>query len=191
MITCFFCQTLLSDYVEDVLPAARKSEIRKHLEECKKCTAAHQELTSSLEILAAMPGVPISHELALQITETAMEGARGLFRPTAVFKAMGGTAAVCALAFGMYHLFPSLFGWVPTPADSAHLVRYYPLQHGAGEIVDEHANWLQIRDSSMRSVWEEGGLSPDEFEKSFQPRDVASTPGGEGEGGPETDTDTD
>ena len=49
-------------------------------------------------------------------------------------------------------------------------------QEGATDIIEEQSNWLHIREPMMRSLWEEGGLSPEEFEKSFQGK--GSSPGG-------------
>ena len=66
------------------------------------------------------------------------------------------------------------------------MVRYFPLLQGASHIVDEQANWLYYREPVMRSLWEEGGFSPEEFEKTFSPKGLPNVPGkvleGNGEG---------
>ena len=79
---------------------------------------------------------------------------------------------VPVLLFGsLVYAFPKYFPWMSyfrQTQQEADFSRYFPLLQGALEIVEEHTNWLHIREPSMRSVWEEGGLSPEEFEKTFQ-----------------------
>jgi hypothetical protein len=75
--------------------------------------------------------------------------------------------------------FPKLFPWFTrfrASQDEALFVRYFPLLQGAAEIVEEESNWLHVREPFMRSVWEEGGLSPEEFEKAFKPGAKPSVP---------------
>ena len=74
---------------------------------------------------------------------------------------------VVILFFISAKVFP-WFSWFQSQLDEKQLVRYFPMSNGAGEILDEQANWIHSREPRMGIVWDEGGLSPDELEKSFQ-----------------------
>ena len=93
-------------------------------------------------------------------------------------------AAPCLMFATVVVIFPKMFPWLThfqTAPDESQFVRYSPLGQGASEILDEQANWLQVKEPFMRSVWEEGGLSPEEFEKTFEVRPSLTPKSGNGE----------
>jgi len=179
MVTsCFFCQNLLSDYIEGILPSSRQEELKKHLDGCRPCGEVQRDLISTLELLHSLPSRPLSHDMALRITEASQAGRTPILSRSRVSR-MLIVLAVPTLLFGAAVLsFPTLFPWFNhlrvTPDDSQ-FVRYYPLLQGAAEIIEEQSNWLHLREPMMRSLWEEGGLSPEEFEKSFQGKSAGGT----------------
>ncbi len=172
MTTCFFCQNLLSDYIEGILPSARHAELTRHLETCPECGEVHRDLETTLDLLHAIPPRPLSHDMSLRITEASQAGKRR-FLTRARISQMTIVLAVPALLFATAVVtFPKLFPWFTrfrVSQDESLFARYYPLGQGAAEIVDEQSTWLHVREPFMRSVWEEGGLSPEEFERAFKP----------------------
>ena len=74
--SCFFCQNLLSDFIEGILPATRKQELQIHLDGCKDCASVQKDLLSTLDILHALPSRPLSHEMALRSIRPLTRGAR-------------------------------------------------------------------------------------------------------------------
>lgn len=169
--TCFSCQNLLSDYSEGMLPASRHDELKTHLSGCKNCTSVHEDLEATLSVLKALPSNELSHDMALRITEASAAGRTHFISSVRVSRTVLFLSIPVLLFFGAASAFPSLFPWYTrwrSGADSANFIRYYPLMQGGAEIVDEHANWLRVRESFTHSMWEEGGMSPDEFEKAFQ-----------------------
>jgi len=169
--SCFFCQNLLSDYLEGILPSVRHEEIRAHLEECQTCGTIHQDLKSTVKLLHALPTRPISHELALRVVEAAQSSRGFLFEPRKLSRVLLGVL-VPALLIGTVAIvaperLPFMGGLSSSDSDSQ-FVRYYPLAQGAAEILEEQAAWLHSREAIVGSLWEEGGLSPEEFEKTFQ-----------------------
>ena len=171
VITCFFCQYLISDFLEGILPANRHEEIKKHLLKCAACETLHQEVIASIAILrefAAPTNVP---ELSVRIVEASEAGKSLALRPLKFSRVSLGylipILGVVILFFISAKVFP-WFSWFQSQLDEKQLVRYFPMSNGAGEILDEQANWIHSREPRMGSVWDEGGLSPDEFEKSFQ-----------------------
>lgn len=169
--SCFFCQNLLSDFIEGILPSSRHEELKKHLGDCKACTEVHKDLSTTLEILHELPSVPLSHEMALRVTEASHAG-RVTWLSRVRVSQMVTFALIPLLVFGAaIYSFPQLFPWFyrfRVAQDESQFVRYFPLLQGATEIIEEQSNWLHVREPMMRSLWEEGGLSPEEFEKSFQ-----------------------
>ncbi len=167
--TCFFCQSMLSDYLEELLPSERKEEIHDHLSHCRTCTQIQRDLQSTLEIAGSLPSTPLESGAALRIAEACQAGTRR-FSP-ALFSRYVLFALLPLLIFSSaLVMLPGLFPWVSElrlRSDQSQFVRYRPLGEGAAEIVEEQGNWLQVREPSMRSLWEEGGISPEEFEKSF------------------------
>lgn len=178
--SCFFCQNLLSDFIEGILPSSRHEELKKHLSDCKACTEVHKDLSSTLEVLHELPSVPLSHEMALRVTEASLAGRVTMLSRVRVSQAVT-FLAIPLLVFGAaIYSFPQLFPWFyrfRVAQDESSFVRYFPLLQGATDIIEEQSNWLHIREPMMRSLWEEGGLSPEEFEKSFQGK--GSSTGGE------------
>ncbi len=167
--TCFFCQSMLSDYLENLLPSNRQDEIKEHIASCKQCTEVQRDLQSTMDLAHGLTSKAISHETALRITEACHAGTRRFSSNRASRWAF--MALVPILLFGSAAvLFPEIFPWVSrirVRSDESSYVRYFPILEGAGEIVEEHGNWLHVREPAMRSLWEEGGISPEEFEKSF------------------------
>jgi hypothetical protein len=173
--SCFFCQNLLSDYLEGILPAARHEQIKSHLDTCAECAGVHTHLVSTIKLLHTLPERPVSHEMALRITEAA-ESRRHVFRSSGrLSKVALGLSIPVLLFFGMVVSFPTLFPWVPFLShseDEAQYARYFPLLQGASDILDEQGNWLHSREGLTGSLWEEGGMSPEDFEKTFQIKGV-------------------
>lgn len=171
MTSCFFCQNLLSDYVEGVLPSARQQEVSQHMEKCPSCKSAERDLSASLKVLRSLPLSPLSNETALRITEASDAGRSRRWNRTSVSKAVFWVTAPCLIMLWLGVAFPATFpwlSWLKAHKEEAQLVRYYPLQQGAAEILEEQGAWLHDREPLMGSLWEEGGLSPEEFEKIFQ-----------------------
>jgi len=171
VITCFFCQNLLSDFVEGILPSNRHEEIKKHLTECGSCEEIHKELISTISILREMTAPDNSPEFSVRIVEASESGKNLASRPIRFSRTIF-VYAIPLLVFGCLlvvapKLFPS-FALFQSRGESKQLVRYFPISKGAMEIIEEQADWLSSREMRAGSVWEEGGLSPEEFEKSFQ-----------------------
>ena len=166
----FICNNLLSDYVDEVLPMGRTSEIREYLKTHPDCEQEYQDLQVALEVLKSIPARPLSHELAIQITETTVPRRTGKITEVSVSQFVM-FLMVPVLIFGALTVsLPSMFPWLDqfrATSQQATFVRYFPLLQGASEIIEEHAAWLQVRGPFMRSFWEEGGLSPGEFERAF------------------------
>jgi hypothetical protein len=174
MVTsCFFCQNLLSDYLEGILPSSRQKELQGHLESCPTCADAKKDLQSTLGLLHAIPARPLGNDMALRISEASHSGrARHWISRARVSQLVLFLAVPTLVLAAMFATFPTLFPYsaaqrFPASTDDSQFVKYSPLAQGAAEIVDEQATWLQARQPLMRSVWEEGGLSPDEFEQAF------------------------
>lgn len=184
-VSCFFCQNLLSDHLEGILPQARHQELEEHLEDCASCTRLRKDLVSSLEILRQLPPPKATAERAARLVGAALAGQRGRFRRRASFAVLALSLPALALGAAVVAFpdtFPAVYR-VLAPRDDSRFVRYYPLLQGAQEIVEEQSNWLHLNDAGARSVWEEGGLSPDEFEKAFQLKGAeANGPAPEGSG---------
>jgi Putative zinc-finger len=171
VISCFFCQNLLSDFIEGILPSSRHEQLKGHLESCKNCTQVHQELLQTLKLLKALPAEPIAEDMALRITEASQARKKVLLSRQRISRAVLGLA-IPLLGLGTAVVVaPEYFPWLQVlrnPAGEAEFVRYYPLLQGASEILEEQSSWLHSKDSESGSLWEAGGLSPEEFEKTFQ-----------------------
>lgn len=167
--SCFFCQSMLSDFLEDLLPAGRQSELKKHLETCKDCSQVQRDLQATVELASDLHAVPISHETALRISEACQAGTRK-FSASTVSRWTFLVLAPVLLFGSAVVMFPRAFPWLTRlhlTSDESNFVRYFPMLENASEVIDEHGNWLHVREPAMRSLWEEGGISPEEFEKSF------------------------
>lgn len=178
MVTsCFFCQNLLSDFIEGILPSSRHEELKIHLGDCHSCADVHKDLVSTLDLLHSMPSRPLSHDMALRITEASQAGKTSFFSRVRISQIITFLAIPTLLFGAAVYSFPRLFPWfyrLRPAQDESQFVRYFPLLQGANEIIEEQSNWLHIREPFMRSLWEEGGLSPEEFEKSFQGKGAGS-----------------
>lgn len=171
MTSCFFCQNLLSDFVEGVLPSARHEELKRHMDKCNVCKGAERDLSSSLRLLKGLVKKPLTNETLLRIAEASNAGKSHRFTAAGVSKAVLLFTVPVLILFWLGVAFPATFpwlSWLRTHKEEAQFVRYYPLLQGATEILDEQGTWLHNREPLMGSVWEEGGLSPEEFEKTFQ-----------------------
>lgn len=185
-VSCFFCQNLLSDYVEGVLPQSRHRELKDHIAKCPDCTLLHDDLVATLELLRKLPDDGPSAELELRLLQAALAGrGSGWTRSRLTFVALFVALPLLSVA-GAMAVFPDRFPWLRDFAgttEEARFVRYSPLAQGASDIVEEQANWLNLGEAGARSVWEEGGLSPDEFEKAFQLKPGEKAPAGDPDGG--------
>jgi hypothetical protein len=175
--TCFFCQNLLSDFIEGILPAVRHEEIKKHISDCQKCAQIHQELLTSISLLQKLKVPDRASEFSVRIVEAAESGRSVALRPAKISKAflsyLVPTLSIVLLVFVSTKIFP-WFDWLKARSEEKQFVRYFPMSNGAVEILEEQAAWIHAREPRMGSVWEEGGLSPEEFEKSFQKKGVPS-----------------
>jgi hypothetical protein len=174
--TCFFCQNLLSDYIEGILPSIRHEELKKHLETCGSCKEVHTDLISTIDVLHELPKHQLASDLLLRINEASESGKGSAYKKRRLTKNAVLTATPLLIFLAMLLAFPQFFPWLSylrSAEDSAQFVRYFPLLQGAGELLEEQSNWLQTREQASGSLWEEGGLSPDEFEKAFQKKGSA------------------
>lgn len=172
MVSCFFCQNLLSDFIEGILPSTRQQELKEHLEECKDCSHLHQNLTDTVGLLRKLPVSELNPELRDKFVAASQSGLH-LWRSRAKVSrwAMGLSVPIMSSIL-FFFLFPQYFPWKDLFAnhdDESQYVRFFPLLHGASEIIDDQTSWLHGRDLHGGSLWEEGGISSDEFEKVFQP----------------------
>lgn len=177
-LTPFFCQNQMSEYMDGLLPKSRVEEVDKILKRDKECEQFFKELQSSIEVARLIPPRPMSHDLTLRIVE-ATEAGRKKYRTRQFRKKTLLFVSIPLLVFGtLVSTFPSFFPWLQNwnPNQGADYVRYFPLLQGAGEVVEEQTTWLSLKEPFKVSVWEEGGLSPEEFEKSFQNRGGSSSP---------------
>lgn len=172
MVTsCFFCQNLLSDFIEGILPSARHEELKKHLDGCKACTAIHEDLGNTIKLLHSLPPRPLTHEMALRITEASTARRTVFMSSRRLSKGAFFLAMPLLILVALSYTFPNLFPWISAwrmQRSESQFVRYSPLTNGAADILEEQSTWLHSRENLMGSLWEEGGLSPEEFEKSFQ-----------------------
>jgi hypothetical protein len=170
-VSCFFCQNLLSDFVEGVLPQSRHRELKEHIAKCPDCTLLHDDLVATLGLLQRLPKALPTPELELRLVQAALAGRGARWTKSRLtFVALLVALPLLSVA-GAVAVFPDRFPWLRElagAAEEAQFVRYSPLAQGAADIVEEQANWLNLGEAGTRSVWEEGGLSPDEFEKAFQ-----------------------
>jgi len=173
MVTsCFFCQSLLSDYIEGILPSVRHEELKKHLDACKLCSEVHRDLNQTLQLLNTIPSKPLDQETVLRLSEASTAG-KAPFLSRRTISQFALFASVPVLLFtAVVVTFPDFFPWLSlweqSTQEESQLVKYFPLQQGASEVLEEQAAWLHAREPFMGSLWEEGGISPEEFEKTFQ-----------------------
>lgn len=169
--TCFFCQNLLSDYLEGILPAIRHEEITKHLKACETCKKTKEELRNTLFLLGKVEKQPLSQALSIRAEEACLSGKTSLVSRKKIKQYGVILALPVFLVSLLFLIFPSLFPWISylrSYEDESNFSRYFPLLQGASEIIEEQANWLHSREPLNGSLWEEGGMSPEEYEKAFQ-----------------------
>ncbi len=132
--SCFFCQNLLSDFVEGILPASRHDELKRHLTTCRECGGVHQELVTTMEFLGGLPSHSLSPDMSLRITEASQAGKGLHLNRTSVSRAVLFVMLPLLVVVAVIASFPRLFPWAnPFGAvqDESQLARYYPLQKGA------------------------------------------------------------
>lgn len=166
-LSCFFCQNMLSDFIEDILPESKQQEIKKHLENCSQCEKVQKRITKSIELVKTLPIQNPTQDLKTLIDETSQSVQFYTKLPKVSVSKLWGVLAVIALIVGLTFYKPSeVFSYFQKNPNSE-FSRYYPLLQGANEIIEEHSHWLVNREPWSSSLWDEGGLSPEEFEKVF------------------------
>jgi hypothetical protein len=170
-ITPFFCENLFSDYLENLLPPERRQEMDLLLKESTKSARLFQDVKSTIEFTKSLAVPPLANEVSIKIIEAAEASREGFWHKKNVSSLVLFAGFPVLVFFALAYLLPERFSWFHSIKLNQNLnsfVRYQPLLHGGAEMIEEQANWLHVREPFMRSVWEEGGLSPEEFEKSFQ-----------------------
>ena len=170
-VSCFFCQNLLSDFIEGVLPAQRHHDLEKHLKQCRDCASLQANLKDTMSLLRGLPAHQVDPALTEKLWRASEAGARPWRSPVKVSMWVFGSAIPVLLMSLFFIISPQYFPWktlLTSPDDDSKFVRVFPLMRGASEIVDEQIGWLQARDLQGGSLWEEGGISPDDFERIFQ-----------------------
>lgn len=171
VVTCFFCQNLLSDFIEEILPASRHEEIKGHLGKCQKCHQIHQELLKAITILRELSAPSQSPEFSVRIVEAAESGRSMALRPLKASRFILGYTVPVLAVIGILVASSKIFPWVEwlkNRSQEKQFARYFPMSNGAAEIIEEQAAWINQREPKMGSLWEEGGISPEDFEKTFQ-----------------------
>ncbi len=142
MMSCFFAQSSLSDYIEALLPAGRHDEIKFHVETCQACKVIEKEIRQVREILAMIASPGVSHELSLRVAEASLSGKRNWLSSTKISRATLTTLVPILLILGLAVTFPSVFPWISRfqpNRDESHFVRYFPMLQGAPDIVEEQS----------------------------------------------------
>ena len=172
-ISCFFCQNLLSDFVEGILPASRHEELKEHLKTCPKCQALQSRLEKTLSLIKKQGEAPLFSDTL----RTALQAAEGVSEVWLTRRKLSRAApwaiAGVLLVATLIRVFPAAFPWLTylrTAEEDSQFVRYFPLLQGAGDIIEEQSSWLTVKDPLSASLWEEGGMTPAEFEKTFTPK---------------------
>lgn len=176
--TCFFCQNLLSDYIEGILPSSRHQEITKHLEGCEKCRQAQKDLEKTISLSPQLKTPTLDPAFFIRLEEASRAGRRVIFAKNKWARISLYSLAPVAVLLVLVFAFPTFFPWlsyVRNYDDESNFARYFPLLQGATEIIEEQANWLHSREPMAGSLWEEGGMSPEEYEKAFQGKPQAGT----------------
>lgn len=177
-LSCFFCQNLLSDFIEDLLPANRHEEVKSHLSSCGECSALRRDLSDTIGIVRKLPHCSLNGETLSKIQKAQLSGIHLKSRAKISQWAMVSSVPVLA-SIVFFMLFPHLFPWkdlLNASDDESQFVRFFPLMHGAADFVDEQVSWLHGKTWEGGSLWEEGGISPDEFERAFEPSRRDPTP---------------
>lgn len=176
--TCFFCQNLLSDFIEGYLPAERHANVKEHLANCTECSQVERNLKDTIGVLQEIPRGDLGSEIRDRFWDASRTGGRVWGSRIRVSRWIMISTVPVLTTIVFFILFPQAFPWkniLSDTDDESQYVRFFPLMQGASEIVDEQTSWLHGRDLEGGSLWDEGGISPDEFERVFQPghREVA------------------
>jgi len=118
-----------------------------------------------------LSGEQLSHEMMLRIMEASQGRKRSVFANPKVRTAVVGLVLPLVILAILVTAFPSHFSWAwpwRQPTIKTQFVRYYPLFQGAAAVLDDQTSLLLSADSFVGSLWEEGGLSPEDFEKAFR-----------------------
>lgn len=157
------------------MPSVRHEEITKHLNSCENCKKIKEELESSIGLLSSIEKPNLSQALSIRVEEACLSGKTSLVSRAKLIR-YGSYAAVPLLLMTiLFFIFPSVFPWISylrNYEDESNFNRYFPLLQGASEIIEEQANWLHSREPLSGSLWEEGGMSPEEYEKAFQKKPI-------------------
>lgn len=170
MVSCFFCQNLMSDFMEGVLPVSRQAEIQVHIEGCRECSSLHRNLKDTVGFLKKLPSVGAGPELKELAKVASIASLHPWSSQIRASRWVLASLVPLVAVVGFFMVFPQHFPFsdlLSRSDDETQFVRFFPLMQGASEIVDEQTSWLHGRDLDGGSLWDEGGISPDEFEKSF------------------------
>jgi len=172
VMSCFFCQNLLSDYLDDLLPSGRQLEVKEHLNTCDVCQSLSKDLRQCRGILDQLESPPMAQDMTLRLSQVTDLKTPLRLKRWGTSRVVLGMLVPVLLFATVVMMFPAVFPWATrlrvAATQNASFERYFPLVQGADQIIEDQTSWLYSRGSFTRSVWEEGGLSPDEFEKAFQ-----------------------
>ncbi len=169
-LSCFQTRNLFTEFTDKDVPVDAHQKIEGHLRECRSCELEYRDFQETLEALHSIPLPPLDAEVQKQWAQLARQRKQWLSLSTA-------TQALTLLIFCSLCIIAAQ-RWMPSPVQSwiqmvlrlpteQHFVRYDPLAEGALSVVQEQASWLQFREPSAQALWNEGGMSADEFERAF------------------------
>lgn len=169
-ISCFFCENLLSDYIENLLPLERKKEIEEHLKTCETCNNLCSLLLKELATLGALPKQSISKELSLEIADI-IDSKSSAFSKRKITTLAISATIMLLIFFSIVALYPAsfpLFFNFLTQNQKETFVRYYPLLNGANLVIEEQAHWLNNTELT-KTFLDQEEISTSEFEKLIKP----------------------
>lgn len=139
---------------------------------CPHCETKFSELKAVVGFLHHSKKSEVVPELSIRIAEAAQAKKRIVVSRRQISVGVFTTAAVTLAFLSLVFLFPTSVPFLSNfrGAKETQFTRFFPLLHGATEVLDDQTNWIQSREALSGSIWEEGGLSPEEFEKAFQLR---------------------
>jgi len=158
--------------MDKVLPESRHDEVDSHLKDCNACTQKSEKLQTTLKALKEIQKSPADffdvdfNKLHFRPrffwSSSSYISRASLFTLIPLFACLGVLMSFSTTRAYLEKLNPFV--------SSPNFVRYNPLQNGILDILEEQSQWVNLKEPWTRSFWEEGGLGPDEFEKSFQMR---------------------
>ena len=169
MMTCFFCQNLLSDFEDQMLPVKKYEEVKGHLKDCSVCRKLHENLRGLKERLKN-ESVKDFEAFYTKWKEKLSKPQVSLLRKFRELSIVSKLSLFLALALSSLYvskILSKVWAQRTQAEEAANFSRYFPLLQGAQEILEEQSSFLQFRDNMNANVWEEGGISPEEFEKTF------------------------